>query len=151
MSIDTLEQFEQMKKIGAIVANCLELVKAKTRAGMTTLELDAIAAKYLAQFGAISAPISCYQFPGSICISLEKEAAHGIPSATRVIQDGDLINVDVSAHLDAKRASIACHASQVSDSSMFLQMPPDVFANAFGHEWFIEPGQPGGARPGWFM
>ena len=66
-------------------------------------------------------------------------------------EDEITMAVDVSDHLDAKRASIACHASQVSDSSMFLQMPPDVFAVAFGHEWFIEPGQPGGARPGWFM
>lgn len=59
--------------------------------------------------------------------------------------------VDVTAFIDAKRASIACHASQVSDSSMFLQMPPDVFAHAFGTEWFIEPDRPGGAPLGWFM
>lgn len=59
--------------------------------------------------------------------------------------------VDVTAHVEAKRASIACHASQVTDSSMFLQMPPDMFARAFGTEWFIEPGEPGGASLGWFM
>ena len=50
-----------------------------------------------------------------------------------------------------KRASIACHRSQITDSSFFLQMPPEVFAMAFGTEWFIEPGEPGGARPGWFL
>jgi LmbE family N-acetylglucosaminyl deacetylase len=59
--------------------------------------------------------------------------------------------VDVSRYIEAKRASIACHASQVTDSSIFLQMPPEVFAVAFGTEWFIEPGQPGGAASGWFM
>jgi LmbE family N-acetylglucosaminyl deacetylase len=59
--------------------------------------------------------------------------------------------VDVSRFIDVKRASIACHASQVTDSSMFLQMPSDMFSVAFGTEWFIEPGQPGGAAPGWFM
>lgn len=59
--------------------------------------------------------------------------------------------VDVTPFIDAKRGSIACHASQVSDSSMFLQMPPEAFAQAFGTEWFIEPGQPGGAPFGWFL
>lgn len=66
-------------------------------------------------------------------------------------QDEITMAVDVSPFLDVKRASISCHASQVTDSSMFLQMPDEVFAQAFGTEWFIESGQPGGARPGWFL
>jgi len=65
-------------------------------------------------------------------------------------EDEITMAVDVSAFVAAKRESITCHASQVSDSSFFLQMPPDMFALAFGTEWFIEPGAPGGAAPGWF-
>ena len=61
------------------------------------------------------------------------------------------LGVDVTAHTDRKRAAIAAHRSQVSDSSFFLQMPPDVFAQAFGHEWFIEHGQPLGLRMGWLF
>ncbi len=99
MTITTRKQFDGMKKIGAIVANCLEFVKARARPGMTTKELDDIAAEFLLDQGAISAPKSTYNFPGSICISVEKEAAHGIPG-DRVLEDGDLMNVDVSAHLD---------------------------------------------------
>ncbi len=48
--------------------------------------------------------------------------------------------IDVAAHLDAKRAALACHASQVEDSSFFLSMPAEMFARAFGREWFIERG-----------
>ncbi len=66
-------------------------------------------------------------------------------------QDEITMAVDVGPYLGAKRASIACHASQITDSSMFLQMPTEMFAAAFGTEWFIEPGQPGGARAGWFL
>lgn len=66
-------------------------------------------------------------------------------------EDEITMAVDVSDYVDLKRESIACHASQVGDSSMFLNMPPEMFARAFGTEWFIEPGQPGGARPGWFL
>ncbi len=60
-------------------------------------------------------------------------------------------SVDVSAHTAAKRASIAAHASQVSDSSFFLAMPDEVFAVAFGTEWFCERGRPGPPQPGWIL
>lgn len=79
----------------------------------------------------------------------EAPADDGNPFGT--LEEEITMAVDVVPFIDAKRASIACHASQVTDSSMFLQMPADVFAMAFGTEWFIEPGRPGGAVPGWFM
>jgi LmbE family N-acetylglucosaminyl deacetylase len=52
--------------------------------------------------------------------------------------------VDVSGHIDQKRRSIRCHASQVTDSSFFLQMPDEAFARAFGIEWYIRRGAPAG-------
>lgn len=59
--------------------------------------------------------------------------------------------VDVSGYIAAKRDSIKCHASQVTDTSMFLQMPDEVFAGAFGTEWFIKRGDAPGLRPGWLF
>lgn len=76
-------------------------------------------------------------------------ADDGNPFGT--LEEDITMAVDVSRYIDAKRASIASHASQVTDSSIFLQMPSELFAVAFGTEWFIEPGKPGGAVPGWFM
>lgn len=61
------------------------------------------------------------------------------------------MSIDVSQYVAAKRAAIAAHASQVSDSSFFMQMSDEVFAVAFGTEWFIEHGAAPGARPGWFF
>lgn len=61
------------------------------------------------------------------------------------------LGVDVTAYVDRKRASIAAHRSQVSDSSFFMQMPPDRFAQAFGREWFIEHGRSPGLRMGWIF
>ena len=49
------------------------------------------------------------------------------------------------------RAAIAAHRSQVSDSSFFLQMPPEMFDQAFGREWFIEHGRAPGLRMGWLF
>lgn len=60
--------------------------------------------------------------------------------------------VDVTAHIDQKRAALAAHASQVGDQSFFLKMPPEMFVQAFGREWFIEHDRqstPAGPRAGW--
>lgn len=59
--------------------------------------------------------------------------------------------VDVAAWTARKRASIACHASQITDSSFFLQMPDEMFAASFGTEWYIRRGQTPGLRPGWLF
>jgi LmbE family N-acetylglucosaminyl deacetylase len=59
--------------------------------------------------------------------------------------------VDVTAFTGQKRASIACHASQVSDSSFFLQMPAEQFAMAFGTEWYIRVGAPAGVHESWLL
>lgn len=57
--------------------------------------------------------------------------------------------VDVTRDLDAKRAALACHASQTSDVGMMLQMPEDVFREWFGTEFYIEPGRAPGMVEGW--
>jgi LmbE family N-acetylglucosaminyl deacetylase len=61
------------------------------------------------------------------------------------------LGVSVVDFVDRKRGAIAAHRSQVSDSSFFLQMPPDLFAAAFGHEWYVEHGRPPGLRMGWLF
>jgi LmbE family N-acetylglucosaminyl deacetylase len=59
--------------------------------------------------------------------------------------------VDVTAHLQAKRDSLRCHRSQITDTSFFLEMPDEAFAAAFGTEWFIQKGAAPGLRDGWFF
>lgn len=66
-------------------------------------------------------------------------------------EDEITMAVDVTDFVEQKRRSMTCHTSQITDQSFFLQMPPEMFALAFGTEWFIEAGRPGGAQPGWFM
>jgi methionyl aminopeptidase len=73
---------------------------AAVKPGVTTGELDAIGRDIFRRYGARSAPRVTYNFPGSTCISVNSEAAHGIPSLTRTLHEGDLVNIDVSAELD---------------------------------------------------
>ena len=99
MTITTEEQLERLKAIGRICAITRDAMAAAMRPGMTTLELDEIGARLLAEHGAQSAPVITYDFPGATCISVNEEIAHGIPG-DRVLRDGDLVNIDVSAAKD---------------------------------------------------
>lgn len=98
MKIETQEQLIGLKKICTIVADCLQATSKQIRPGITTRELDQFAAEYLARHGARSAPMLTYQFPGSVCISVNEQVAHGIPGDL-ILNEGDLVNVDVSAEL----------------------------------------------------
>jgi len=88
-----------LKAAGSICAQAMRLMMASAKPGMTTLELDQIGEEFLKKHGAVSAPRAMYNFPGGTCISVSPVIAHGIPN-DHVIQDGDLINIDVSAELN---------------------------------------------------
>ncbi|HEX7048279.1 MAG TPA: type I methionyl aminopeptidase [Gammaproteobacteria bacterium] len=99
MTVENDEQLEKLRVIGRIVANVLQRMMHHSEPGMTTAELDAFGAKLLEHEGARSAPQLTYGFPGATCISVNEEVAHGMPGA-RVLQAGDVVNVDVSAEKD---------------------------------------------------
>jgi len=99
MIINADNQLEGLRRIGRIVALVLHEMQQHARAGMTTAELDNFGDKLLTQHGATSAPRMCYDFPGATCISINHEAAHGVPGET-CMHSGDVINIDVSAMLD---------------------------------------------------
>lgn len=95
MIVKTAEDIQGLKEIGRIVASIRDEMVRRTTPGITTKELDELAGKLFEEHGAKSAPINEYDFPGYTCISVNEEVAHGIPGK-RVIQDGDLVNIDVS-------------------------------------------------------
>lgn len=98
MTIETEDDVVALKRIGKIVSSVLHAMLDAAEPGMTTRELDALGEQWLARHGARSAPRLTYDFPGATCISINEEAAHGIPG-DRVIRAGDVLNVDVSAEL----------------------------------------------------
>lgn len=99
MTIETEDDITMLRTIGRIVYETLILMSKKIEIGMTTLELDEFGKRNLEKYGAQSAPMRTYDFPGYTCISINEEAAHGIPSG-RKIEAGDVVNIDVSAELD---------------------------------------------------
>jgi methionyl aminopeptidase len=93
------EDIKRLKIIGHICAMALQKMMEHAKPGITTGELDKIGMEFLAKEGAQSAPMAMYQFPGATCISVSPIIAHGIPG-NRVLREGELINIDVSAELD---------------------------------------------------
>jgi len=100
MSITKESELTGMQKASEAVAYTLREMSAFARPGMTTKQLDDYGAQVLADLGARSAPYLTYGFPGWTCISVNNEFCHGIPSDDRLLQEGDLVNIDVSAELD---------------------------------------------------
>lgn len=89
-----------MQQASQAVATALWQMVNYAQPGMSTKELDEYGAEILAAFGAKSAPYLTYGFPGSTCISVDHEFCHGVPSTGRILKEGDLVNIDVSAELD---------------------------------------------------
>ena len=98
MNAKTYAQVQGLKTAGLAVRAAFDAMVAVCGPGMTTRALDDVGARILQQYGAQSAPQLYYDFPGATCISINEQAAHGIPG-DRVINDGDMINIDVSANL----------------------------------------------------
>ena len=82
------------------------MLRGHVRAGITTGELDEVAARELRRAGATSAPAELVGFPGTICISVDEEVVHGVPGARR-LRDGDLVTLDVTPLLDGFCADAA--------------------------------------------
>ncbi|KGE13329.1 type I methionyl aminopeptidase [Sphingobacterium deserti] len=97
MIIESEQELSMLKQAGMIVAQTLHYMLEQVRPGMTTKELDDLGGAYLADKGAQSAPRLTYNFPGNTCISVNNVVAHGIPASDIIVQEGDLINIDVSA------------------------------------------------------
>jgi methionyl aminopeptidase len=100
MSITRESELTGIKKISDAVAIALKQMRNYSKPGMSAKQLDDFGGQILNDLGAKSAPRSTYGFPGWTCISINNEVAHGVPSEKKLLKEGDLINIDVSAELD---------------------------------------------------
>jgi methionyl aminopeptidase len=100
MSITKEAELAGMQKVSEAVAYTLKEMRHYARPGMSTKQLDDYGGAILAGYGAKSAPFLTYGFPGYTCISVNNEFCHGVPSDKRILEEGDLVNIDVSAELN---------------------------------------------------
>lgn len=95
------DEIRVMARGGAIIAGLIEELERRVRPGLTTQELDDFADDYIRSHdGAIPAFKGLYGFPGSVCISVNEEIVHGIPSPERALTRGDIVSIDIGVKLD---------------------------------------------------
>jgi methionyl aminopeptidase len=100
VTIHKPEDFAGMHKAGALSAAILDELYDIIEVGMTTEAINRYCHKRIVEAGAIPAPLGYRGFPKSVCTSVNHVVCHGIPSADKVLQDGDIINVDVTSIVD---------------------------------------------------
>ena len=98
--LKTPAQIEKIKESAALNTAVLDEVAKHIRIGMSTAEIDDIVYRFTTEHGGIPAPLNYQGFPKSVCTSLNNEICHGIPDEEIILQEGDIINVDVSTILD---------------------------------------------------
>lgn len=92
----TTEQILLMREAGLVVGATLQLVRERAVAGVTTGQLDALAEEFIRSRDCVPSFKGYHGFPGSLCVSVNEEVVHGIPSE-RVLRDGDLVSIDCGA------------------------------------------------------
>jgi methionyl aminopeptidase len=108
ITIKSPREIETMAAAGRIVAGTLALVARHVRPGVSTEELDRVAEDFIRSHpGARPSFKGLYDFPATLCTSINQEVVHGIPSPRRVLKAGDLLSVDVGVWLDGLHADSA--------------------------------------------
>ena len=108
VSIKSQNEIALMREAGKLLAKTHEELKNAIRPGMSTLEIDQLGEKIIRGFGCIPSFLNYNGFPASICVSVNDEVVHGIPSKDRILMEGDIVSLDAGLiykgyHADAAR------------------------------------------------
>ena len=98
--VKTPEQIEGIRRSGVVNTGVLDLIEKEIHEGMSTLEIDKLCREYCEAHGAIPDCLKYEGFPMSVCTSINEVVCHGIPKATDILEEGDIINVDFTTILD---------------------------------------------------
>ena len=113
IQLKTPGQFAIMREAGLVVAHTLAAVAAAVRPGVTTAELDALAEREIRAAGATPSFLGYHGYPATICTSVNEEIVHGIPSASRILNEGDLISIDCGAIVRGWHGDAAVTAGEI--------------------------------------
>ena len=100
VQVKTQAQLAKMHEAGQVVASALGAAADAVAPGVTTADLDAIASAQIAAAGAAPSFLGYHGFPATICTCINEEIVHGIPSASRVLREGDVVSIDCGASID---------------------------------------------------
>lgn len=142
------EDFVGLRQAGALAAHILDYITSYVKEGITTLELDRLCHEEIVRNKAIPAPLGYHGYPKATCISLNHVVCHGIPSETRKLRNGDILNIDITVILNGwygdtsrmyivgKTSPKALELIDITYQSMMLaieMVKPGVFLGDIGH------------------
>ncbi|MGD8726105.1 MAG: type I methionyl aminopeptidase [Gemmatimonadales bacterium] len=111
ITIKSVREIETMAQAGRILAETLSVVVSHVAPGVSTADLDDVAENFIRSHpGAVPSFKGLYDFPATLCTSINNEIVHGIPSSKHVLEDGDIISIDCGVHLDGLHADSATTA-----------------------------------------
>ena len=122
ITIKNAAQIAKMREAGAMLHDVLTQLKGKIEPGMTTKELDRFAEKLIRSYGAVPSFLNYEGYPASICASVDSQVVHGIPSASTVLKEGQIISIDCGLILDGWQSDSAFTAGvgKISDDAQRL-------------------------------
>jgi methionyl aminopeptidase len=122
VEVKSKSEIAVMRQAGAVVADILVLLSGLIKPGMTTGEIDRIAREELKKRGAKPAFLNYHGFPGVICLSINHEVVHGIPSDARKLNSGDIIGIDFGCVIDRfyGDAAVTVGVGTISDEAAKL-------------------------------
>lgn len=122
IEIKTPAEIESMRRASRVVAEVLAQLKALVKPGVTTAELDKFAERRVRELGAVPAFLGYRGYPATLCVSINEEIVHGIPSPKRVIREGDIVSLDMGAVADGfyGDAALTVAAGEVSPQARRL-------------------------------
>ncbi|MGH3429163.1 MAG: type I methionyl aminopeptidase [Mycobacteriales bacterium] len=106
-SVKTPEQIRLMREAGLIVAGALDAARKLVAPGVSTAELDEAAHSYITDAGAKPSFLGYYDYPATLCTSVNDEIVHGIPKPDRILREGDIVSLDCGAIVDGWHADAA--------------------------------------------
>ena len=123
ISIKSAREIELMKEAGRLLAIVHEEMKKALRPGMTTLDIDRLGEEVIRSFGCTPSFLNYHGYPASICVSVNDEVVHGIPTDKRILKDGDIVSLDAGLiykgyHSDAARTYAIGEVSQQAKDLM---------------------------------
>lgn len=117
VTIKSKEEIELMREAGRILALVHQGLGKEIKPGMSTYEVDRLGEEMIRSYGCEPSFLGLYGYPASICVSVNEEVVHGIPSKDRILQDGDIVSLDAGViykgyHSDAARTVAVGEISQ---------------------------------------
>jgi methionyl aminopeptidase len=132
IELKTPEQMLLMRRAGLVVADAHAAIRDRVAAGVTTADLDAVAARVLADAGASSSFLGYHGYPAVLCVSVNDEVVHGIPGE-RVLEPGDVVSADFGAIVDGWHGDAAF--SMVVPGSARSEADDDLIATTQAAMW----------------